>query len=247
MSRILLLIALLFSFSAAKANDVPLTPKQMEAVRKIVRDYILENPEIIGDAIEALQEKTRRAMEAENAKVIAEKRKEIENDPSSPVGGNSKGDVTIVEFFDYRCGYCKQIHAPLMDLLKADGKIRMVYKELPVLGKDSELAARVALATHKQGKYVAFNDALMRSRGQINETSLFALAKEQGLDLEKLKKDMASPEIEKTLEANEALARLLGIRGTPGFVIGEQIVRGAPDPEGLKLLVVEARKKPEKK
>jgi protein-disulfide isomerase len=247
MSRILLVFALLFSFSTANANDAPLTPKQAEAVRKIVRDYILENPEIIGDAIEALQEKTRRAIEAENAKLIAEKRKEIENDPATPVGGNLKGDITIVEFFDYNCGYCKQVHVPLMDLLKKDGKIRMVYKELPVLGKVSVLAARVALATHMQGKYVEFNDALMRSRGQITEDSLFAMAKELGINVEKLKKDMRSPEIEKALEANEELARLLSIRGTPAFIIGDQVVRGAPDPEGLRLLVVEARKKPEKK
>jgi protein-disulfide isomerase len=247
MSRILLFVVMLFSFSPAKADDAALSSKQMEAVRKIVRDYILENPEIIGDAIEALQEKARRAIEAENAKMIAEKRKDIENDPSSPVGGNPKGDVTIVEFFDYRCGYCKQVHGPLMDLIKTDGKIRMVYKELPVLGKDSELAAKVALATHMQGKYVEFNDALMRGRGQVSEDSLFALAKGLGLDIEKLKKDMRSPEIEKTLKANDELARLLSVKGTPGFIIGEQIVRGAPDPEGLKLLVVEARKKPTKK
>jgi protein-disulfide isomerase len=247
MSRILLFVVMLFSFSAAKADDAALSPKQMEAVRKIVRDYILENPEIIGDAIEALQEKTRRAIEAENAKMITEKRKDIENDPSSPVGGNPKGDVTIVEFFDYNCGYCRQIHGPLMDLLKTDGKIRMVYKELPVLGKASVLAARIALAAHMQGKYVEFNDALMRSRGQATEDSLFALAKGLKLDIDKLKKDINSPEIEKALEANEELARLLGVKGTPGFVIGEQIVRGAPDPEGLKLLVVEARKKPVKK
>ncbi len=247
MSRILLLIALLFSFSAAQAQEAPLTPKQMEAVRKIVRDYILENPEIIGDAIEAMQENLRKAADAESAKILSEKRKEIENDPSSPSGGNPKGDVTIVEFFDYLCGYCKQIHGPLMDLINKDGKVRMVYKELPVLGKVSTLAAKVALAANMQGKYIAFNDALMRSRGQVTEESLFALAKETGLNIDKLKKDISSPDIEKALSANYDLARLLNIKGTPGFVIGDQVIRGAPDPEGLKLLLAEARKTPEKK
>lgn len=214
---------------------------QRQAIEAIIRDYLLQNPELMIEVLAAAKEKISSEARAQRAVALAERRQEIFEDPNAPVGGNPKGDVTLVEFFDYRCGYCKQV-APMIDALIAEDKqLRVVYKEFPVLGPDSATAARAALAARKQGKYDVMHRALMQMRGQINETAIFAAAKSAGLDVERLQRDMKAPEIDQMLQANQQLADALDINGTPGFVIGNAVVPGAVGIDRLRQLIATAR------
>ena len=151
--------------------------------------------------------------------------------------------MSLVEFFDYRCPYCKQVEPSLEALLGEDRQLRFVYKEFPVLGPESVTASRAALASRKQDKYDVFHRALMALKGQINDAAVFRTAESVGLDVDRLKRDMTGPEIARTIKANTDLAEALDIRGTPGFVVGDEIVPGAVDLAGLKELIATARKK----
>jgi protein-disulfide isomerase len=214
-----------------------------EQIEQIVREYLLSNPEIIVEAIEGLEEKRRLATQASQREALAARRDQIFSDPDSPVGGNATGDVTLVEFFDYRCPYCKQVAPALAQLIKEDAKLRFVFKELPVLGPDSVVAARAALAAHKQGKYAAMHEALLRHRGSYDDQAIARIAAEAKLDAARLKADMEKPEITAMLDRNRQLARDLSVTGTPAFVIGNKVVPGAVDLETLKKLVAEARQR----
>ena len=219
-----------------------LSPEQVQAIERIIHDYLMRNPEVILDAVESLEQK-RNEQARETAKsAIAERRDEILNDPEAPVAGNPNGDVTIVEFFDYRCPYCKQVEPSLAQLRKDDAKVRFVYKELPILGPDSVVASHAALAARKQNKYQELHDALMRARGTLDEAAVMKIAADAGLDTAKLKADMKSPDIERIIKRNIELAHALTISGTPGFIIGDQLVPGAVDMATLKSLVADARK-----
>lgn len=223
-------------------EEQPLTPKQQDAVKKLVHDYIMENPSVISEAIEALRQKEELAAEVSARKAITDRKSEILDDPEAPVLGNPKGDVTLVEFFDYRCPYCKNMLDMVMDTVKADGKIRLVMKELPILGPDSVTAARAALAARNQKKYEEFHRALMRLKGPVNEASVMKTAAEVGLNVEKLKKDMEDDRIDTVLKNNIQLATALNITGTPGFIIGDQITPGAMSQQALKQMIDQARK-----
>lgn len=237
-----LIILLAMGPAAAQSSTPNLPPDQVRSIERIVREYLLRNPEVILDAMENLEKKREAEARLGAKAAIASRRDEILNDPDSPVGGNATGDVTIVEFFDYRCPYCKQVVAPLAQLLKDDAKLRFVYKELPILGPDSVVAARAALAARKQNKYHDMHRALMATRA-LDEASILKIAGEQGLDVARLKSDMASAEIQRMLDRNLQLARALNINGTPAFVVGDIVVPGAVDLPTLKSLVTEARKK----
>jgi len=228
--------------TAAKPPPSDLTPEQVQAIERIIHDYLMRNPEVILDAVESLEQK-RNEQARETAKsAIAEHRDEILNDPDSPVAGNAKGDVTIVEFFDYRCPYCKQVEPSLAQLREEDPNVRFVYKELPILGPDSVVATRAALAARKQKKYQELHDALMRARGTLDEATVLKIASEVGIDTKQLKADMTSPDVERIIKRNIDLAHSLTISGTPGFIIGNQLVPGAVDMATLKSLVADARK-----
>lgn len=214
---------------------------QVEAIERIVRDYLLRHPEVLLEAMENLEKKREAQARADARTTIAERRDELLRDPDSPVAGNAQGDVTIVEFFDYRCPYCKQVVGPLAQLLKDDAKLRFVYKEFPILGPDSVTAARAALAARKQNKYHEMHRALMAARA-LDEASVMRIATEQGLDVARLKSDMAGSDIDRMLDRNLRLARALNVNGTPAFVVGETMVPGAVDLPTLKALVAEARK-----
>lgn len=243
---------LVFDLPGARAEETPaLTAGQAEAVRKLVRDHILENPEIIAEAIEALREKQRLAAEAEAARTLIERRKDIFEDPDDPVAGNPQGDVTVVEFFDYRCTYCKKVSDMLFETVKGDGKVRLVLKEFPILGEESVIAARAALAARTQGKYEQFHLAMMELRGSLSgaaamEEAIIKVAGKVGLDIEKLRADMGDAAIGDILRANHELARALDISGTPAFIIGDRIIPGALDRQTLTHLIALARKGPEK-
>lgn len=229
--------------AAAQAQeDQPLTPKQQDAVKKLVHDYIMENPSIIAEAIEALREKEQLAAENDAKKAISDRSRDIFDNPASPELGNPKGDVTVVEFFDYRCPYCKAVSDAVFETVKTDGNVKLVMKDLPVLGPDSVFAARAALAARNQKKYEAFHKAMMHLKGPLNEQTVMKTAAEVGLSAEKLKADMADPQIDKAINDNLQLAHALGINGTPAFIVGDQLVPGAMPPAALKQLIDQARK-----
>jgi protein-disulfide isomerase len=218
----------------------PLTREQIE---QIVREYLLKNPEIIIEAVESLEARQRQAQQADQRDAVSAHKEQLYRDRDAPVAGNPDGDVTVVEFFDYRCPYCKQVAPALSQLLKEDGKLRFVFKELPILGPDSVVAARAALAANAQGKYMPVHRALLRHRGTYDEATVMRIAGEAGLDTARLKADMANPAIAAMIDRNRSLARALSVTGTPAFVIGDKIVPGAADLETLKTLVADARKR----
>jgi len=231
----------------ADAQRAPAAPQRSTAVAELdpfeqrVREYLLKNPEIIMEALQILQER-QRAAEAENLKrTIAERSDELLHDPVAPVGGNPAGDVTLVEFFDYNCPYCRRVAPTIAELEQADSDLRVVYKEFPILGPGSQFAARAALASRKQGRYAPFHDALMHADGQLTAEAVVAIARTVGLDLEQLREDMRDPAIDRAITRNHRLAGELGITGTPSFVIGDRIIPGAVDRDTLEALIARLR------
>ena len=231
----------LASWRPADAEE--LAPDQRLAIESIIHDYLLRHPDVLIDALRAAEEKLKSEAGEKAKQALATRHNEVFDDPATPVGGNPKGDVTLVEFFDYRCPYCKQVQPRLEQLLAGDHELRIAYKEFPILGAVSVTAARAALAAQQQGKYEPFHNAMMAASGQITDDTVYQVAKTVGLDVDLLKRDMAAPQIEAALKANHTLADALDITGTPGFVIGDQIVPGAIELSSLKELVAEARRK----
>ena len=209
-----------------------------------VRTYLLENPKIIREVIEELGRVETAEKEQQKNQAISMFRGELENDGFSYVAGNPEGDVTIVEFFDYRCGYCKQSFPDLMKTVEADGNIRLVLKEFPILGEESVLAARAAMAAQMQNKYMEFHTALMSSRGSPSMERLMGMAQSLGLDVEQFKTDIESLEITNHLDNTYQLASALNISGTPAFLIGGQFVGGAISPTQMTALIEQARANP---
>ena len=235
LSAVLSALAIVFA-----SGLVPL--KSQSNIENQIRDYLLANPETIISSVNNLQARQQEAENNELVKVIAQRRDEIFNDPASPTGANSQGDATVVEFFDYNCPYCRKAAPMLDELERTDKGLRLVFKEFPILGPGSVFAAKAALASQKQGKYVQFHKAMMNYAGRITEATTMDVASATGLDVSTLKKDMEDPAIEATIQRNLALAEALHISGTPTFVGGKQIVRGLVDADTMKQLVVEARK-----
>jgi protein-disulfide isomerase len=219
------------------------SPAQRQAIESIVHDYLTNHPEAVVDVLRAAKTKLDRDAEAKTATRIAEHRRQIYDDPQTPVGGNPHGSVSLVEFFDYRCPYCKETQPALEKFLARDSRLRLVYKELPILGRVSVTAAQAALSAERQGKYEAFHRAMMAARGNITDETVFQVAKAVGLDLGRLKRDMAAPEIGKAIDANIKLADALEINGTPTFLVGDRMIPGAVDLDGLQQLVADPGKK----
>ena len=226
----------------AEGEKTPLSPDQEKRVKELVKEYILANPEIILEAVQTLRKKQEEAQKKAAEEALKSKRADLQGATDLPVAGNPKGDVTIVEFMDYRCGYCKGVQPTLDQVIRQDGKIRYVLKEFPILGPASRTASMAAIAAHKQGKYLAFHAALMAYPNNLTDEVIFALARQVGLDIAKLKDDMNAPEVEALIEKTHKLAQDLGINGTPGFIIGDQIIPGAVGADELKKKIAEARK-----
>lgn len=233
-----LMAGIMLGMSAtAQADETELPADQIE---KIVRDYLLREPEIIYQALQELQRRQTEAAAVRQREAIAANRTELLEASHTPVGGNPNGDVTLVEFFDYRCAYCRRVVPSMQALLDEDRDLRVVFKDLPVLGPDSVRAARAALASRKQDGYVPFHFALMAA-DDLSIEGIRAAAAALGLDPDRLEADMASPEVIAAIEANYALAEELGIEGTPAFVLGEEVVPGAVDKQRLAGMVEEVR------
>jgi protein-disulfide isomerase len=212
------------------------------ALEKSIRAYILANPEVLVEAMQELERKQDNERDVVAQKVIQDKQAELFRDADNPIGGNSNGDVTVVEFNDYQCPYCKRTHLAMKSVVGADGKIRVIYKDLPILGEASKIAALAALASVKQGKHQPLHNALMEYSGKLDREKIFEIAASVGLDRAQLEKDMADPKLKQIIERNLALASALGVRGTPAFIIGKQFVPGAVDAAALKALIADARK-----
>jgi protein-disulfide isomerase len=233
-------IALIPSRPTAAAD---FTPAQVQAIQAIVRDYLTKNPDLLVGALRAAKAELERDADAKTAAAIADHRREIYDNPHTPVGGNPRGKVSLVEFFDYRCPYCKETQPSLDRLLAADPELRLVYKEFPILGPVSVTAAHAALAAARQGKYEAFHRAMMETRGNITDATVLQVARSVGLDVVRLQRDMAAPEVGDAIAANMKLADALAIGGTPAFVIGDRVVPGAVDMAELQKLVADPGKK----
>lgn len=222
---------------AGPAADLP-----VEQVEEIVRDYLMREPEIIYQALEEMQKRQAAEQAEQQKQMLSTRQDELLNDPATPIAGNPDGDVALVEFFDYRCGYCRRVLSSMQALMDEDDKLKVVFKELPVLGEDSVRAARAALASRMQdeGLYLDLHLALM-SADDLSAGGIRSIAAGIGLDPDQLEQDMESDEVAKAIDANYQLASALGIEGTPAFVIGETMVPGAVDKARLAALIEEAR------
>jgi len=223
-------LAGLLAMVSGPALADPLTSDQQKAVETVIHDYLLAHPEIVEEALKAAGE--RRAAHAMN---------ELMADKSAPGDGNPKGDVTIVEFFDYNCPYCKLVAPTLATLLKEDPKLHIVYREFPILGKSSVLAAHAALAAQEQGKYLELHNALIALKGKLDDEQVLATASKAGVDVARLAQDMTKDDIDALLQKNFDFADTLGIRATPTFIIGGKLVPSALSLESLRKLIAEAR------
>ncbi|HZD54365.1 MAG TPA: DsbA family protein [Woeseiaceae bacterium] len=212
-----------------------------EAFGNRVRTYILDHPEILQEAARRLRAHAAADTAARDRQAIDENHQALFADPMSPVGGNPEGAVTLVEFFDYNCPYCRRA-APTLEALKAkDPDLRIVYKEFPILGEGSAFAARAALAADRQGRYEEFHNALMKSPSRVSEQVVMEIAAQSELDVDRLRLDMNDPEIAQAIRRNLDLARTLRLTGTPGFVVGKHIFRGIVDEQTLQALIKRAR------
>jgi protein-disulfide isomerase len=218
---------------ASQASDAPFssafTPAQRKELETIIKDILLNNPEIMLEVQNALESKMDKIQAERMALAIKEHATELYRPAASPVVGNAKGDVPVIEFFDYNCGYCKKALSEVTQLMDKDKKVRVIMKEFPILAKGSEEASRVALAAKMQGKYWEFHRAMLENQGQANEASALRVAEKLGLDMARIKKDMASPEVKKEIEDTRQLATKMGIQGTPHFIVGDRIIAGAPE------------------
>lgn len=235
------LLSLLPLASGAGARAESLTPVERAEVETIVRDYVLAHPEIIVEALEILQAREQAEATELQRRQITELGEEIFDDPATPVLGNPDGDVTLVEFLDYQCGYCKRMLEEIFALIDEDANLRIVFKELPILGPASVTAAQAALASREQGLYGEFHRALMSYRGRLSDDLIFQLAEDVGLDVDRLRRDMESDAIQAHIAGNLALAQSLGIRGTPAFIIGDEVIPGAVGGDALRELIAQAR------
>jgi protein-disulfide isomerase len=211
------------------ANVAEFSPQQKRAIEGIIKDYLVQNPEIFVEVQSALETKMAEQEAAKTKELVAQHAKEIYHAPGAPVAGNPDGDITIVEFFDYNCGYCKRGFSEVAKLLETDKNVRFVFKEFPILRDESEQASRVALAARMQGKYWEVHSDMISTKGLVNEAVALKVAEKHGLDMAKLKADMASPEVKAELERVKDLANKLAINGTPHFLVGDKAIGGAPE------------------
>src|SRR4051812_6321591 len=216
------LVAATFALAAlaAPASAQSFSPDQRGEIEKIVREYLLSNPQLLQDVMAELEKRQQQAELEKHRSAIKEHAEIIFDSPRQVTLGNPKGDVTFVELFDYNCGYCKRAMADMLDLMKADPKIKVVLKEFPVLGEGSTQAAQVAVAVRMQDKtggkkYLEFHQKLLGGRGSADKARAMAVAKEIGLDMARLEKDMASEEVKSTLAESFKIAEAMGLNGTP--------------------------------
>jgi protein-disulfide isomerase len=209
--------------------EAPSAGLQEKQVVEIVRDYLTKNPEILVEMTTELDKRQEEEQAAQQEKAISSNADALFRSDKSFSAGNPNGDVTVVEFFDYNCGYCRRAMPDVLKLVETDDKVKLVLKELPIFGDESEQAAKGALAAHKQGKYFEMHQKLFADPGKANKDKVLRIANELGLDVPQLEKDMESAEIQEGLDEARELAQQLGLQGTPLYLIGDRTIPGAPD------------------
>ena len=249
----LLIAGLVLAFSAVPTFAQPkatspsmssaMSPAERESIEGVVQNLLMKNPEIIIEAIQSMRQREQRESEERTKANLVKFKNELLNDPNTPVGANVKGDVTIVEFFDYRCGYCKRVFPDIIKVLNTDKNIRYVFKEFPILGPESVTASKAALAAWSldKTKYMALHKALMGSKGGLPEGRVLDFATKAGYDAMALKTAMKDPKIDDLIAKNFELAKAFDINGTPAFIIGDEIIRGAIDLQALRAIISKAR------
>ncbi len=219
------------------------TEAQRAEIITILREALRRDPSILRDAFAAIQDsEERERREAQRAGIVAQRAALFET-PGDPVRGNPRGNVSIVEFFDVRCPYCKRLHAEMAEVLRRDRNLRVIMKDMPILGPQSVVASRALLAAQRQGKYVELHDALMRMRGEPTDAAIREEAERVGLDVPRLFREMDDAAIQRRLDANIALGRALQIEGTPALVVGETLIPGALPAEQLERLIEAERRR----
>ncbi len=215
--------------------------EQQSEIGEIVKKYLLTNPEILRDAFGELERRENAAKEKLAQKGISDNADILYQSKLSFVAGNAEGDISMVEFFDYNCGFCKRAFGDVLSILESDKKLRLVVKEFPILGPGSVFASRAAIAAKEQGKYWDLHVALMQSRGSLDEGKVISIAEKVGLDVKKLRADMASPRVTAEIEETYALANKLGVNGTPAFIIDDKLIPGALGLQALQQQVASVR------
>ena len=233
--------SLYFANLGQKHKQLASSPNEAQ-IKQIIEDHLLSNPEIIQKAVQELERRFAEEEKKQQVKVLAENKDLLLNEKYSFHTGNKTGDITVVEFFDYNCGYCRQALNNLVKLLEEDKNVRLVLKEYPILSEASQNAALAALAARKQGKYLEFHQALLKAKGGINAAVVERIGKKIGLDIDQLKKDMQSDEIKQALAKNVEVGQKLGVRGTPTFIINDQVFSEAIPYETMKTIIATIRK-----
>ena len=236
MKRFLATTALLMLPIAAIADGM-----DEDRIKELVLEAIRENPGIVFEAAQLFEQQQQALQAQAAAQVLDTEKATLENDPNAPVLGNPDGDITVVEFFDYNCPYCRRVKPEMEALLAADPNVRVVYREWPILGDGSVFAARAALASRNQGKYEEFHWAMMQLKERAEEASILRTAEDIGLDVAQLRRDMNGPEIEEHIQTSMRLAQSLGFSGTPSFVIGDSLAPGLIQADQMIELVDQAR------
>lgn len=240
-----LAIAGVLALAAPALGETPFTAPQRESIQQIIREYLVQNPEIIQEAVTELEKRQADAQKKQTAAALQTSREALLRSPHGTVVGNPAGDVTLVEFFDYNCGYCKRALSDMRALIKADPKLRVVMKDLPVLGPDSVEASRVALAVKQQlsgDRLFEYHSRLLETRGRVGGAQATALARDMGLDMARLGRDLEGQEVRAALAESADLSDKLGINGTPAFVIGDEVISGAVGAGPLRQAIAAMRK-----
>ena len=247
--RTALLIAtaiFLTSPAATPAQAQTFSVDQRQEIENIIKDYLLAHPEVMQDVMAEIEKRQQTAEVEKHREAVVENNATLFSSPHQVVLGNPHGNVTMVEFFDYNCAFCKRALSDMLDLLKTDSNLKFVLKEFPVLGEGSVEAAHVAVAARMQDttgkKYIEFHQKLLGGRGPADKAHALAVAKEVGFDMARIEKDMSSDEVKKTIDENMKLADALGVNGTPSYVVGDEVVVGAVGLDALKEKIAAERK-----
>lgn len=235
-------LTLATSFSAQPLSAKTFDDQEKAAIKQLVKEYLLEKPEIIREALQELEIRAAKEEKQRQKKLVTENQELLLNEKYSYITGNPKADVTVVEFFDYNCPYCRQSLSDIVKLLDEDKNIRVVLKEYPILGEASQQASLAAIAARKQNKYMEYHKALLSAKGRINKATIIAVAEKVGLDTKKLEKDMASKEVKEELQKNIEVGVKLGINGTPTFIFNDQVIPQVLPYDAMKELIAKIRK-----
>lgn len=248
-SRSLTALALVLSLGAAapvlaQSASAPFTDAQRSAIEGIIKDYLIKNPEVLQDALAEAEKRQVETQRLAQAAALKEARDLLMNGQHDVVGGNPTGDVTLVEFFDYNCGYCRKALGDVQALIKSDPKLRVVIKDFPVLGPESLEASEVAQAVRQQlkgDKLFEFHQKLLESKGRVNGAKAMEVAKQMGVDTAKLQKDMTSAEVKSAIAENRGLGDRLGLSGTPAFIVGDEVIPGAVGVDPMRKTIADVR------